>query len=731
MVKLPVFIILLIFLAVNSTAQEWMPVKEIDLRVQENSALDFSLVFPSHHRALTIQGSHFSSFGSTEKQRMHCAVVAFTRLKGGFPTKEESEQFADELQRRGYNLLRLHMLDMALMVGAKKDFDFNLSEMDKMFYLVSVLKKHGIYLEIDAETSWNGGYSDVKFPFEKNKHAMQLEIYFGVTAMNHWKQLVRAMMLKKNPYTGVSLLHDPNTVMVTLMNEMGLYNQLNRLYIKKKASGKMLTRLQKGVNALFQEWMKNKYTSIQSLNNAWRPLFPLKDFSSLEIEWKTSNRVKQSDISSFIYETESLVQTEMIQYLRDEGYAGFLTNLNASREIMSGSVRQSLDVVTLHNYHDHPKKSGRLGHGAAPMRKQQNTSSLDNNLQYVRVLAANRLSGKPFVVDEYNHPFPNPWRREAGLVFPAYASFQDWDGICRFAEPVQLSYQEKGQANIAISAFNVGMDPIARAGETLSALLFRRGDVQVAAEQAVMHLNPEIVVNKGAGQWPNALSSLALDFQLESDWKKEGAQTISFSEQGRLKATVALNKVLAKPKKALKEVFGKDDLRKSVDSRDVKKDIRLSSEKRQFIVESRRTLAVTFAGKDSQISLRGMNVSNIHDAGLVSVSSLDDQSVSQSKRILLTFQTDARNTGMVFSQGEKMLKEHGSFPVLILRGQLSIVLKHQTPMKLYALNLRGERVKELEVEHKQGKLTFDLDNKIKGWGPVVFYELVEGEKVKG
>ncbi len=153
-------------------AKEWLAVQEMDLKVQAQSALDFSTIFPMQTESLSIQDGHFFTTKSNQKQRMHCAVMAFTRLKGGFPDKKHAEALANELQRRGYNFLRLHMLDMALMVGAKKNFDFNLQEMDKLFYLVYVLQKHGIYIELDAETSWNGGFADVAFPFEKNKHAI-------------------------------------------------------------------------------------------------------------------------------------------------------------------------------------------------------------------------------------------------------------------------------------------------------------------------------------------------------------------------------------------------------------------------------------------------------------------------------------------------------------------------------------------------------------------------------
>jgi len=711
----------LFFCIANASAEQWVPIQEVDLRVQEESALDFSRIFPVEHSGIIIQNGHFITAHSRVKQRMHCAVMAFTRLKGGFPNKEEAVMLAEELQHRGYNLLRLHMLDMALMVGAKKDFDFNLSEMDKLFYLVSVLQKYGIYIELDAETSWNGGYGDVDYPFEKKKHAMQLEIYLTQKAFGHWKQLVKSMLLKHNPYTKRALLHEPNVILVTLMNEMGLYKQLSKLYKKEKYPEHLRLKLKQEVDASFQQWLEKKYNNIKSLNQNWAKR--LKGFSDVRFGFKSGNKAEKQDVMLFIYDTEEYMHGKMVSYLRQQGYQGFITNLNASREILAGSVRNQLDVVTLHTYHDHPRKIGRLGGAVAPMRKQQNTSSLRNNVYYMRTIAASRLRDKPFVVDEYNHPFPNPWRREAGIVFPAYASFQDWDGICRFAEPVQLSYQTKGQANKAISAFNVGLDPIARAGEALSALLFRRGDVAVAQWKATLQLNQQTLIKRGVAQaWPASIMDLSLVMQIGTSWDSAKPMQVIFSHHQEVQAKVPLIKVLRQPTEVLQGVLAKKEYT-------TKEDIRLLADKREFAVVSRQTLAVTFSGQDKQIHLDGLDVLNIQDAALVSVSALDMQAVAQSKRLLLTFQTDARNSNMVFSNDGKTVKKYGSFPVKILHGKLSVVLKHQQAMKLYALNLRGERIQQLPVQYKKGELHFDLDNQVQGRG-VVFYELVHEAMVK-
>ncbi|RMD60594.1 hypothetical protein D6833_09450, partial [Candidatus Parcubacteria bacterium] len=182
----------------------------------------------------------------------------------------------------------------------------------------------------------------------------------------------------------------------------------------------------------------------------------------------------------------------MIGQLRQLGYSGLVTAYNNGKAIQATAARPVGDVVTLHAYFDHPSNFIRPGS------RMRNESSIGVLLPHVRYFALNRWLGKPFLVDEYDQPYWNTWRREAVAV-PAYAALQDWDGLCRFVNPVALKYDPEGPPrDRAIYPFGVGLDPVARATEALAALIYRRGDVHASGHLIAIEPESEILLGEEA-----------------------------------------------------------------------------------------------------------------------------------------------------------------------------------------------------------------------------------------
>lgn len=686
MVNIRVLFFLFCVSLLNTTTvvakEVWLTVKDFDLRVQKGSALDFEPLFKNQQ----------SNFGDKWDNRYLCAPLVFTKPQGFVPRKQELEQIVLELKSRGYNLVRLHFLDSALMKDAKGDFDFNGEQADRIYYLLHLLNQHNIQYIIDAATSWNGAYY-IKGNRSAKKYDLRLDVHFSPSAQDHWKKMVDLMLASKNPYTGRPTLMESNLIAITTVNEMGLgFNtRRNKTYPLK-------------VQYKFQDWLKSKgYKKVASLKRS-----EVSEASSL--------------MNEFLVETEKKTFAWMEQYLRELGYKGKITAYNNGKSVQAMGARQDLELISVHAYHDHPSKFVRRGSQIS------NNSSVALAFPYIQYMSLVRELGKPFIVDEYNQPFWNEWRREAGIAMPAYAAFQGWQAICRYANPIVLKYRQQApKRQRAIYPFSVGMDPVARAGEALSALLFRRGDV--AQGERVLG-----VLFKDS----DFTSSDALNKKVSPAFTKLSLLTsigVVYNQVDRFSPETIIPFV----QEGWKNPRGKQwsgnlrEIRKSnivyaSNSNEIissTKELFLNTKEKKFKVVTPQTEAIVYDRLASVEPLKQMSVLEASGKAALSISSLDTNDLSTSSRMLIIFATDARNSrSQLNSDGTRLLKL-GRLPVQIKSQSVSFSLetKNSSDMKLYALNLRGERVQRLQVQEKGGALLININLLTLKNGPTTFFEL--------
>jgi len=480
------FFFLSVFAAVSPSASAaWLPVSDYNLQIKKSSALDFSGLFaeddvPLSENIVLLPSGHLGVLTDNGRRqvRLFCASLAFSPLQGGFPSHSEAKQLAEQLKLRGYNIARFHFVDAMLMSGQKNDFDYNPQQLDRFHYLLHALKQQGIRWAIDAASSPNGAYGDIKPHRWVNKKKLKERIYFEEEAREHWREMVRTILAQPNKYTGTVILEDPALVYVTLFNEMGLG------FVFRNGYSPLLKQK-------FVQWRRKKYP----------------DRADSPVPGRRDRSPDAAFMQEFLAETEKTTAQWMSDFLRSLGYRGLITSFNNGKYLQTAASRRYFDLVTVHGYHDHPSDFIREGS------TQKAVSSFDDFLAYYRKLAADRIWGKAFAVEEYDQPYWNPYRREAGLVVPALASFQGWDMICRYTNPVQLRYDPDGpRRSRAIHPFGVGMDPVATAGEILAALLYRRGDVQPAAHKVgLMVSNNEMLgAYSGVKGIPDQLSMISL-----------------------------------------------------------------------------------------------------------------------------------------------------------------------------------------------------------------------------
>jgi hypothetical protein len=745
-----------------SQAASWEPVKDISLMIEPESILDFSSVveYPKiddSTRVISVGGYLALSNDAQTPRRFFMASLGFAPATGSFPSHSVADMYARQLRMHGYNMARLDFVEDSLMDKRIGDFDFNPEQLDRFRYLLFALKREGIYYVLNGLSSGNGAYGNVNERWI-DKYRMKLGVYYDSRKQLHWKQMIEKMYGGVNPYTGMTTLADPALAGLIMVNEGGL---------------EFITRA--GVpdefRPLFAEWLKQKYRTTSVLSTAWKG--ELKAGESLDYatvnfprpgEWTS---LRMADAQEFFVALEKSTAEWMTKYIRQLGYKGLLTAYNNWLSPAASVARGQLDWVDMHNYFAEPTNFVAAG---SVMRQD---SMLAGGTQYVRELAVNRHIGKPYTVSEFGSIFWNQYRRESGLAVPAYASFQGWGMICQHAGAIDLSYAGSGGRKDAIYPFVIGMDPVARAGETLASLLFLRGDVSKSNQIIGIKLSPKFVFgdNPFLGNMPEDISRLGLVTGVGVDWlaQSEGRSLYQYQVEPDATGLKVLNPaativsgqgspVLSKVDDLARKYAGKlapqvgkvgmlannrwaarlsalrsagvlarenvTGYKEGLYQSDTG-EIVLDSQSKRLTVITPKTEAVVFDVPEA-IELGNLKIEQSDEAALVSVSAMDGNSLYDSKRMLLIVATDARNSNMQFSdKNQTTLQNLGTKPVLIktIRIKLGLSSAYKTQLKVFSTNMRGQRIDQIAVERTQDGVSFYLDTSKLSHGPTTYFEI--------
>jgi hypothetical protein len=355
--------------------------------------------------------------------------------------------------------------------------------------------------------------------------------------------------------------------------------------------------------------------------------------------------------------------------LRAMGVKALLTDNNGWYEQRALILNRSqLDLVDNHNYWDHPQFLGSTA-WAPPSRGWSGggmaVKAMGGALQN---MALSRVKGKPFTVTEFNFTAPNRYRAEGGLFMGALAARQDWDAVFRFAWSHDAS---NVLAARPMGYFDVQSDPANLATERAIVALFLRGDLPPAADEGVLRIDP---ANPGAGIYDAPMKNQIFSRRLYSSTTEGG--------NGNLSAPTSVQPV------------------------------QIDAAKGILSVDAGRTAGVF--GPIGDLLVAGPMEATLsgHRAALW-VSSLDGKPISTSGRMLLSHVTDVQNTGSRFSGPDReVLEEWGTTPHLLRAGGASIRIASSVAsrLKVYRLDMAGNRVAEVPSTVQNGRLVFTISN---------------------
>lgn len=423
-------------------------------------ALDFSYLLDApagKHGFVTAKDGKFV-FENGQTIRFFGVNLVFG---AAMPDKEIAVQIADRLAASGINMVRMHHVD-SYQTGENTNTLIDYSEgnsrklhadnMDRFDYLVYELKRRGIYTHIDLFTLRKYLPGDGLDYEDELAGALKSVNYYNRRLIELHKEFTSLYLTHRNPYTGLRYVDDPAIAVVQILNENGIFWD--------NAEAEMPSYRQE-LDRRWNKWLLAKYGTREALDAAWtksdgtKGLAPHEDPVLANVArppigiWGERKVAADHDYTSvdgparfaehndFLTEIETAYIREMMAYLRE---LGVKCAINASNLPAGAAELRCLslgEVAQCNAYWNHPMGGFRV---PVTFHDQEMHSTDPRVLQTVAFaqnlmtrLSLGRITGKPFMVTEWNVSYPMRFRADVMLMLASYAALQDWDGLLLFS----------------------------------------------------------------------------------------------------------------------------------------------------------------------------------------------------------------------------------------------------------------------------------------------------------
>ncbi len=724
-----------------TAGDEWKALPDADLAVKAGTALDCSSWLdhaPAGSKGRVIARSDGTlAFANEPDRPVRFFVVS------GFPTKnpDEVDALADTIQRQGYNMVRLHFLDQfiadqhkawgkTLSVEAQMEFDRRLEagepflkpeNLDLIDRFVAALKKRGIYLYLDALSSWTGCYPANCWYSDNGVGSLKPRLYYDPVARRHWHNAVKAWFTRVNPYTGTSFATDPQVVAVLGMNEPTIGVNDNG------KEGRLLP--------LWRAFLARRFADVAAYRKAWS--HPEPQVASIE----EAPFFAQSDlwhsargriVAEFFNQLEEETAEWMEKELRSFGYEGLFTQYDWLYSLRLYLPRSKVGMVSMHGYFAHPTEM------VSPKSKTSPNSALADALNWWRGIASARISGKPLAVTEYGQVYWNRYRYEEGLSVGADGSFQNMSILCAHSWPVALK-------PVVAGPFNVGADPVARASQVVTGLAFMGGAVAAAPHRVDIPLSRDLALDHAekaisgdqtriglvtglatAVEGRESSVPPALRLPLGDGAKTMDAafySTVVDSEGGTFAGAIAQLRA-----KGILPQGNRTDPEKKIYESETG-EILLDAPRKRLTVTTPRLVGICADKVEGAAQVGKMTVVSASVSASITLSARDGQMVESSRRLLLVVSTDARNSGESYEDEDGVvMRKVGVLPVLLRTGRFMVDIARAADapaLRAWALAMDGTRRDELPVTVKTDGVRLEIDTGAWSCGPSPFIELAE------
>ncbi len=727
--------------------RDWIPLAG-EPWIETNSALDFTHVLPHHAPAgkfgrVVAVGDHFEleDRPGVEQRFYGVNICGDANIPS---TPEAAERFAANLARIGYNSLRIHHHERALLggrgpdQGAGPDFDDTRPDpvaMDRFDALVAACVRHGIYVTTDLFvsrswfTTWRslGIDRDGCLPGTEN---FKILCAFWEPAYSNLCAWSRNFLGHVNPYTGRSLADEPALCALALVNEGNLGNW-----------GAAKLRSMPGVQEAWTRWLAENPEiaaaagiEIAADDGADAPQAPFPNEIYADDGNSPENR-HAAAFAIFLADMETRLADRLTAFLHDEMHCRApISSLSCwYNPVQYQMTRTHFDYVDDHFYVDHPSF---LGKSWQLPSRCPNVNPIKGAGAGVRSVVFRRLADKPFTITEWNYSGPGRYRGVGGIATGVMGAMQNWSGLWRFAWSHGRAGVETPETK-NMTYFDMSGDPLGLAAERAVFCLFLRGDLP-----PLKHSYPIAFSERDLRNPRNGAPKCQPNPWISAAWKARVSIGVDASPDAPASPDGTAYAPLFRP---LEEVNA--DLEKLGATKPGDGAVSVDENSGTFLIDTPRTAGgfaesgthtvgpLTFSIENS--SRNDVDATNANPepnapaAATVWASALDDKPISSSSRILLTHLTDVQNSGIKYADSAMtILLDWGKLPHLMRRGVAEIALNlddDDSNVVVYRLSPGGRRLGTIDAKFDEGVLRFTARTDLDPAAATFLYEIVRAK----
>jgi len=547
--------------------------------------------------------------------------------------------------------------------------------MRQLDYLISRCKEKGIYIFLDLlvhREFMNADGIENKAPDLGGKQVG----FFSKKLIELQKEYIQQLLTHVNEFTKVAYKDEPAIVASEFINESTVFTTF---------SGDILTPPYRA-----------------ELQDLWNQSdFKDKKLAVFGLDWQNDRPrlkiVTDGDVTEsirFLSSIETGYFKTMHDFMRSIGVKYPLVGSNMPIPLL-GMLRNNatMDFICSNDYWDHPQvwkinnNWDNILH--APF---HNRSQLKNpNASIIQNKSYFRVAGKPYLITEWNHCYPNEHVLEGVPLIAAYGALQGWNGILQF----DFNLHTLGVDRIRNYTLSVQPEDIAQ--WVIAAPLFLRGDVKTAPGLLVEGITEDQLNNI-----PNYSTMLEKNYQLPFITR------VAKSFDGKSTGDYDQYSKFFSPESGL--------------IRSETGELLLNSKTGYFTIDAPKIQGATgfIGGTAYDFPLFSCQVSNTH-ASVFAVSA-DGNDLVSSQRFYLVVTGPAKMKDQSYEPTRNILKNIGEGQVLtqVIDGTITFKKVGGKKIQVYPLAINGSKGKPLPIKKAKGTSgIFNLNQ-----GRTLVYEVV-------